>query len=106
MDFEEFASQNGGARQQFGEAGLHRNPGQQSQKVWGRKVKAQMVKDAALAGYREELRATYDALVTAGELRPRTNLERMVLTARGHDDNENVQAARRVLTKRGIEWKE
>lgn len=47
----------------------------------------------------------YNALVERGEVRPLTPTERSVRTANGHPDNPSVQAARRMCTKRGIDWK-
>lgn len=31
--------------------------------------------------------------------------DKLLKTAKGHSDNESVQAARRTLAKRGIDWK-
>lgn len=47
----------------------------------------------------------YNQKVQAGEITPKSRIERLIETARGHDDNESVQAARRALEKRGIDWR-
>ena len=48
---------------------------------------------------------SYNAAVAKGEVRPPTVIEKALRTAHGHEDNERVQAARRVLEKRGIDWR-
>ena len=60
---------------------------------------------AAHAEKRAAARNEYEALVAAGKVRPPTNVEKLLRTATGHPDNASVQAARRVLTKRGIDWR-
>lgn len=47
----------------------------------------------------------YNQKVQAGKITPKSRIERLIETARGHDDNESVQAARRALEKRGIDWR-
>ena len=54
---------------------------------------------------REAAKAEYEALVDSGKVRPPTELEKRLRVAKGHDDNAAVQAARRSLTKRGIDWR-
>lgn len=53
---------------------------------------------------RAAARREYEALVAAGKVRPPTKIEETLRTAHGHPDNASVQAARRVLAKRGIDW--
>lgn len=47
----------------------------------------------------------YERLVADGRIVKPTALQKRLLTAQGHPDNPSVQAARRILTKRGIDWK-
>lgn len=47
----------------------------------------------------------YERLVRDGELRPLTKIERSLITARGHEDLKATHAARRILAKRGYDWK-
>lgn len=54
---------------------------------------------------RAEARAEYQALVDAGKVRPPTKIEEKLRIAKGHPDNASVQAARRSLEKRGIDWR-
>lgn len=54
---------------------------------------------------RDEARAEYRRLLESGKVRPPTRIEEMMRTARGFEENESVQAARRALKKRGINWR-
>lgn len=47
----------------------------------------------------------YNAKVKNGEIRKPNIIETSLKTAHGHEDNPSVQAARRMLEKRGIDWK-
>lgn len=47
----------------------------------------------------------YKNLVAQGKLRDKTRIEKLLTKAQGHEDNPSVQAARRLLAKRGINWK-
>ena len=46
----------------------------------------------------------YNELKEAGKLQDKTPVERSLDTAAGHPENASVQAARRMLEKRGIDW--
>ncbi len=63
--------------------------------------------NAANAHYeaRKAARLEYKSLVAAGKLRPPTHIESALKTAKGNPDKKAVQAARRVLKKRGIDWR-
>ncbi len=54
---------------------------------------------------REVLRQEYKAKVDSGEIRPPSRNERLIAAANGNPDNESVLAARRLLEKKGIDWK-
>lgn len=54
---------------------------------------------------REAARAEYKALVDSGKVRPPTEMEKRLKIAQGRPENPAVQAARRVLTRRGIDWR-
>lgn len=47
----------------------------------------------------------YQELVRKGEVRDKTSIEKAIDRANGHEDNESTQAARRMLEKRGIDWR-
>lgn len=106
IDFEHFAAERGASRQDFGDAGLHRGSRNQSHAARARNIKNQADRDTQLGQRRNALRDEYDAAVARGEVRPLSRTERLVQTARGHEDNESVQAARRLLEKQGVEWRE
>lgn len=54
---------------------------------------------------REKYKAQYAELVKSGKVRSRTEPEKAFRTAQGNSENRSVKAARRILTKRGIDWK-
>lgn len=47
----------------------------------------------------------YQELVRKGEVRDKTSIEKAIDRANGHEDNESTQADRRMLEKRGIDWR-
>ena len=47
----------------------------------------------------------YNDLVSAGKIVQPSKIEQLLKTASGHEDKPATQAARRLLTKRGIDWK-
>ena len=46
----------------------------------------------------------YDHLVASGKIKPPTRIQKSLKIAQGHPDNRSVQAARRMLAKRGYDW--
>ena len=54
---------------------------------------------------REAAKNEYKALVDSGKVRPPTEMEKRLKIAQGRSENAAVQAARRVLTRRGIDWR-
>lgn len=53
---------------------------------------------------RDAARTEYARLVEAGEIEVPTHIQQLVITAQGHPDRDDTQAARRLLTKRSISW--
>ena len=47
----------------------------------------------------------YNDLVSAGKIIQPTKIEQLLKTASGNEDNPATQAARRLLTKRGVDWR-
>lgn len=47
----------------------------------------------------------YQAGVKSGKIVEKSRIDVLLDRARGHEDNESTQAARRALKKRGINWK-
>lgn len=105
MDYETFAAINGASRASIGEAALHMSSRNKSPNTHRRQVRAQARADHDVIIRRGELQVAYDELVADGKLRPLTALESSVRTANGHPDNMATQAARRVLTRKGYDWK-
>ena len=67
-------------------------------------------KDAAkareeYAAKRESALKEYNQKVASGQITQPGKYDKLLKTEKGHSDNESVQAARRTLTKRGIDWK-
>lgn len=54
---------------------------------------------------REKAIQEYNSKVKAGEIRTPTLIEEKLRMAQGHSDNESVRAARRLLEKRGYDWR-
>lgn len=71
--------------------------------------KKKRIEEAAQAGAeysakRQAAREEYKQLVESGKIRKPGKYDELIKTANGNPDNESVQAARRVLKKRGIKW--
>lgn len=106
MEEETYLSISGASRQDIGDSAFHKNKGSNSDKTWSKMINAQAEKDRKLIIRREELRKEYWQKVENGELRPQTRIEKLISTANGHPDNECVIASRRLLEKKGIDWKQ
>lgn len=65
--------------------------------AWRRQVEYSNRRQAAIKEYNQ--------LKESGKIKERTHIEQLLRTARGNPDNDSVQAARRALEKRGINWK-
>ena len=57
------------------------------------------------AAKREAAKREYNDLVSRGRIKLPGKYDALINKANGHPDNPSVQAARRVLTKRGIDWR-
>lgn len=53
---------------------------------------------------RAKAKDEYKALVAEGLIIPKTEIEKTITKAHGHPDLESTKAARRMATKRGIDW--
>ena len=102
---EEYLSQNGYPFMGYSEPGLHMSRNTISDKVRNKDVKRVMQNAEEYDTKRAELRKEYKQKVANGEIRQPTEIERTLKIAQGLDDNPSVQAARRLLEKRGIDWK-
>lgn len=54
---------------------------------------------------KQAARREYRQKVERGEIRPPTALETALKVAQGNEESEQTQAARRLLAKRGIDWR-
>jgi len=106
MEEETYLSLNGASRQNIGDSAFHKNKGSHSDKTWSKMTDAQSEKDRKLIIRREELRTEFWQKVEKGELRTPTRNEKLIATAKGNPDNECVIAARRLLEKKGINWRQ
>jgi len=106
MDEETYLSINGASRQDIGDSAFHKNKGSHSDKTWSKMLNAQAEKDRKLIAKREELRKEYLQKVENGEFRQPTRNERLIATANGNPDNECTIAARKLLSKKGIDWRQ
>lgn len=76
-------------------------------KVAERRAKKRSEQELALwAADRALLLYEYQQLLAAGKVRQPTRAEKLIQTARGHPDRQDVQAARRLLQRQGIAWQE
>ena len=105
MDEETYLSIKGASRQDIGDSAFHKNKGSHSNKTWSKMIDRQAEKDRRLIIRREELREEYWQKVENGEIREPTRNEKLIATANGNPDNECTIAARRLLNKKGIDWR-
>jgi hypothetical protein len=104
MTEESYLARKGASSLGFGDSALHKNRGK-SERAWQANLSRQGQKDSELMELRQKLRLEYAEKVQKGELRPPTRIEQLVMTAKGHEDLESTQAARRILLKKGIDYK-
>lgn len=75
-----------------------------------RRQRDKMMKEAERAENEYQMKrqtaiTEYNQKVANGEIVEPTHLERRIRKAHGHPDNASTQAARRLLAKQGIDWK-
>lgn len=85
-------------------AAFHRNP-RGVTKTLQKAKDDQARENEQISKVREALRSEYSEKVNRGEIRQPSRIESLVARAKGNSDNESVQAARRLLEKRGIDYK-
>lgn len=101
---EEYLSAKGYGAQGVGDVALHKGR-QRTQRQQNRMTDKYLNDMRSYSSKREQLRQEYRTLVSKGKITPPSNIERLFRTARGNSDNESVRAARRVLEKRGYDWR-
>lgn len=105
LTFEQFAAINRAGRQLIGDAGLHRSSERKSAATHRRQVLAQAREDAALIVRRARLRDIYAQLLAERKVREPSARQQTIARARGVDDADSVQAARRICERRGWDWR-
>lgn len=70
-----------------------------------RREKEAVAAISAHAAARSAARAEYRELVASGKVRPPTAMEARLKVAQGDPSKQTTQAARRVLAKRGFDWR-
>lgn len=105
IDFETFATRHGASRLDYCEDGAVSPAGHMPKSNWRRKMRTMAERNAELARRRSELWEEYQRLVAEGKVRPPSRIEDLLVIANGHDDKAQTHAARRVLAKRGIDWR-
>jgi len=105
MSEDDYVNANGGSRFAI-DHGLVGGQGYMSDRARRSALKRQEELAAERNAARECARVEYHQLVETGAMQPPTLIERMIERARRHPDNEATRAARRVLERRGIEWRE
>lgn len=105
MTEEEYLSSKGYGAMGYSEPGLHKSSARVSQNTRDKQAIQVMENAQEYDAKREELRQEYQEKLKSGEIRKPTNVEKLLRTAQGHEDNQSVQSARKLLEKRGIDWK-
>jgi hypothetical protein len=105
IDFETFATQHGASRLDYCEDGTVSPAGHVPKSNWRRQMKTLAEHNAELAQRRDELLEEYQRLVAEGKVRPPSRIEELLVIANGHEDKAQTHAARRVLAKRGVDWR-
>lgn len=105
IDFETFATMHGASRLDYCEDGAVSPAGHMPKSNWRRQMKTRAERNAELSQRRAELWEEYQRLVAEGKVRPPSRIEELLDAANGHDDKAQTHAARRVLAKRGIDWR-
>ena len=105
IDFETFATMHGASRLDYCEDGAVSPAGHMPKSNWRRVMQTVADRNAELAQRRDDLWEEYRRLVAEGKVRPPSRIERLLEVANGHEDKAQTHAARRVLAKRGIDWR-
>ena len=99
-DFEDFAARRGYGMSALGEPALHKSNSSVSGAARRRQLAQVRQQGEDWAARRAELRGEFESGLASGRYRLRSGTARLSRAARGHQDNEATQAARRVLEKR------
>lgn len=99
LTFQEFCSQNGVPNSAPSFPETHRKPGKLNK---ARDRQYEKLIEQQLNQWeqnKQKLREEYQKKLQSGELQQPTRQEQLIRTAKGHPDNQSVQASRRILAK-------
>ncbi|MBQ9168513.1 MAG: DUF1738 domain-containing protein [Oscillospiraceae bacterium] len=82
----------------------HRLPHGETQRQQVQRQRDAQASSEAYHTSREQAISEYRELVSQGKIVQPSDIDQKLITARGRSENEAVQAARRSLEKRGIDW--
>ena len=102
MDEETYLAINGVSKYDIGDSALHKNIPEG--RIRDRILKRQCDLDNKIIEERDRLRKEYWNKIELSEIRSPNRIERLIMVAQGHPDNEATQAARRILVKNNINW--
>lgn len=106
ISLEQYLNQHGAFFMQGAEPAMHRTPGGFGKGQREKHLERVQLEMKENNDRRAQLSDEYNDKVRLGLIRPPTRIERLIATANGHEDNESVQAARRILARDNIEWKQ
>jgi len=104
MTEEQYLSSKGYGFLGYAEPALNRQP-RATEKEIKKNANKILEKGQVYDQKRAEVRKEYADKVASGEIRPPTREEILISQANGNPESEATQAARRLLNKRGIDWK-
>lgn len=82
----------------------HRLPHGETQRQQAQRQRDAQASSEAYHASREQAISEYKELLSQGKIVQPSDIDQKLITARGRSENEAVQAARRSLEKRGIDW--
>lgn len=104
LTLEQYVAQQGHSMHYDGQLDKVRMPHGETESQARKRLKQVSAEIKAHGERLAELRQEYEDKVASGEIQKPSKLDSLLRQAHGHPDNPSVQAARRVLTKRGYDW--
>ena len=104
LTLEQYVAQQGHSMHYDGQLDKVRMPHGETESQARKRLKQVSAEIKAHGERLAELRQEYEDKVASGEIQKPSKLDSLLRQAHGHPDNPSVQAARRVLLKRGYDW--
>lgn len=104
LSLEQYVAQQGHSMHYDGQLDKVRMPHGETESQARKRLKQVSAEIKAHGERLAELRQEYEDKVASGEIQKPSKLDSLLRQAHGHPDNPSVQAARRVLAKRGYDW--